>query len=224
MLASAVLTLVAAPSLRAQARTTISVIPVGGATLPLADFVDDPDFRLTPQFGVFVGALAELSMNKNLSLFGEATRTLGATQKLDAEFPSCTSCDQLTTDMATTQVSGGIIFRPLGRLPSGAPRSVYLEAGAGISLFSVSRGFQDPSDPQELDFNGNSPFVTGGIGLSFPAGPRFSVQVHGRVQYHLGEYSSEGLDDLESPTFFDRQMEAKKPMVVQLGIGLRIGR
>jgi len=222
LLAGTALVLCAAPALPGQSRTTLSVIPIGGVTIPSGTFVEATDFKLTPRYGVFVGAVAELSMNKSLSLFGQATRTLGGTQKLEAEFPSCASCDKLSSDMATTQVAGGIILRPLGRTPSGAPKSIYIEAGGGFSLYSVSRGFQDPNDPQELDFNGSSPFVMGGIGLSFPAGPRFSVQFAGRVQYHLSEYSSDGLDQIN--TIFGTTTAGDKPLMLQFSVGLRIGR
>ena len=224
LLAGVALTLCATTALRAQARTTLSLIPVGGIQLPMGDFVKDPDFKLTPRFGVFVGALAELTMNKNISFFGEASRTLGATQKLEASFPS-SGGDKLTTDMATTQLAAGLIFRPLGRLPSGAPKSVYFEAGGGFTMYSVSAGFQDPSAQNDLNFSGNSPFVMGGLGISCPAGPRASVQISGRVRYQVSAYDSDAIAILEDPgTGFGHSLAVEKPLWFQLGIGLRIGR
>jgi hypothetical protein len=65
--------------------------------------------------------------------------------------------------------------------------------------------------------------VMGGLGLSFPAGPRASVQLFGRVNYQLSKYQSDGLDawNLTSPA---TTSVGKSSMVFQFGAGLRIGR
>lgn len=208
------------------AQSSLSVIPVAGYLLPSGNWTDDDTISLKPGGGIFVGLVAEYGLNKNLSFMFQGTRTLGLTQTLTFEsnvfFGSGTS---LETDMTTTQLAAGIILRPLGRLPSGAPKTVYLELGGGMMLYDVSTGFANPSgaSSQELDFNSSTPMFMGGVGLSFPAGPRASVQVFGRVNYQVSKYESQGLDDwnaLAPPT----TSEGKSSLVFQFGAGLRIGR
>jgi hypothetical protein len=221
LLAAAVLAVVPASRLAAQARRSLSVIPTVGYTLPTYKWVEDPAVEFKPGGGLFVGLTAEYSLNKSFSLAAHGLRTFGLTQTFTVSFPGQ---GEFESDMTTTQLAGGIVFRPLGRLPSGAPKSVYMEAGAGLTLFSVATGFTAAADSFP-GFKASSPFVMGGMGLSFPAGPRFSIQVFGRAQYLLSNYSSDFLDYLNAPPpLTPTPLEGKKGLMMQFGLGLRVGR
>jgi hypothetical protein len=224
LVAAAMVSVLGASVASAQARTTFSVVPIAGAVVPAGKWVDSSFFTMEPGVGVFVGATGELSFSKNLSLTFEASRTLGALQELEARIDTTGAGDFLVlqTDMATTTVTGSLVFRPLGRTPSGAPKTLYLEVGAGLSMYNVSLGFQDPDDPDVLDFGGSTGLVRVGGGLSFPAGPRATVQIFGRAHYQFSEYSSEGLDEISQA--FGVTIEGEKALAFQLGVGLRIGR
>jgi len=223
LLAAAALAVVPASRLAAQSQTSLSVIPMVGYTLPSYKWVEDPVIAFKPGGGIFVGLTAEYSLNKSLSLTGQALRTFGLTQTLEVSGSGLGGVT-LESDMTTTQLVGGIVLRPLGRLPSGAPKTLYIEAGAGLNLSTVSEGFTASADSFP-SFSASSPFVMGGIGLSFPAGPRFSVQVFGRAQYLLSKYSSDFLDYLNAPPpLTATPLEGKAGLVLQFGLGLRVGR
>jgi hypothetical protein len=215
----------AAPPLAAQSRTSISLVPIGGYVLPTGNWTDDDTITLEPSGGIFVGLVAELAVNNTFSLAAQATRTLGLTQKLTWSSPQFFGQGtELETDLTSTQLIGNLVFRPMGRLPNGAPRTMYIEVGGGLMMYNVSKGFVDPSGQNlELDFDSSSPIVMAGLGFSFPAGPRASVHLFGRANYHVSKYESDGLDEwnsLSPPT----TSEGKSTLVLQFGAGLRIGR
>jgi len=212
-LVAAVVMLAAAPALPAQSRTTISIIPTGGVFVPAGDWVDTLGITLTAGPGVYLGAIAEVSFNKSFSITGQVTRTLGAMQTVEAVVDTGGGNLTFTADMATTQFAASVVFRPLGRLPSGAPNKIYLEAGGGLISYAVSRGLQDPSDPN-ANWASSSAMAMGGAGLSFPAGPRFSIQLFGRANYLFSKYKSDAIDPLEG----------KSGLLLQFGVGLRVGR
>jgi hypothetical protein len=213
----------AAGHAQAQVGATVSVQPLVGYLRATNEWTNSGDITLEPGAGIFVGVKAEVSVGKLLGLSAEITRTLGLTQTMTFSasnfFPG-----QLETDMTTTQVAGTVLLRPLGRLPSGAPRSVYFEVGAGFTLYDVGEGFQPPGGgTSRFDFGASSPMVMAGVGLSIPAGPRFNLQVYGRAQYHLSAYESDGLDNWNSlppPT----SVTGEKLLLLQFGVGLRVGR
>jgi hypothetical protein len=215
---AAALVVAPAAQLAAQSQSSLSVSPMVGYTFPTYKWVDEQGVEFTPGGGVFVGLIAEYSLNKNLSLAFQGLRTFGLTQTFEV---AAQGFGSLETDMTTTQLAGGIVFRPLGRLPSGAPRTVYLEAAGGITLFSVSTGFTASADSFP-SFAANSPFVMGGLGLSFPAGPRFSIQVFGRAHYLLSKYSSDFLDEVNQGA--SDPLDGKSGLMAQFGLGLRVGR
>jgi hypothetical protein len=211
----------------AQARTTFSVVPLAGAVVPAGKWVDSSFLQMEPGVGIFVGATGEVSFSKSFSVALEASRTLGALQELEARIDTSGFGDFLTlnTDMSTTTITGSVVFRPLGRTPSGAPKTLYLEAGVGLTRYDVSLGLQSTEpqqDSDQFDFSSTTGIVMAGAGLSFPAGPRATVQVFGRFHYQMSEYSSDFLDDLSQ--IFGFPIEGEKSIAFQVGLGLRIGR
>ena len=222
--AAALATAASAARVEAQARSSISIIPIAGYMVPMGKWTDSDTIRLEPGGGIFVGVTAEYSMNKSVSITAQALRTLGLTQTMTMGAPTFFGTTKLETDMTSTQILGTIIFRPLGRLPNGAPKTVYFEVGGGFTLYDVGQGFQNPSGQNDvLDFNSSTAMIAGGAGLSFPIGPRASLQVFGRANYQLSEYSSEGLDTWNGyppPS----SVQGEKSLVMLLGAGLRIGR
>ena len=224
--AAALATAASAARVEAQARSSISIIPIAGYMMPMGKWTDSDTIRLEPGGGIFVGVTAEYSVNKTFSVTAQAIRTLGLTQKMTFAAPEfgVGVPAALETDMTTTQLLGTLLFRPLGRLPNGAPKTVYFEVGGGFTLYDVSQGFTNPLGASDvLDFNSSTAVVTGGAGLSFPIGPRASLQVFGRANYGLSAYSSPGLDKWNGyppPS----NVQGEKPLVLLLGAGLRIGR
>jgi hypothetical protein len=174
---------------------------------------------------VFLGVSAELSLSKALSLAAYVGRTLGATQKVEAIIDTGGGNVTFRSDMATTQLAAMLVLRPLGRLPSGAPRTLYLELGGGLNSYAVSRGLQDPSDPSSLPSLGYStPMVMGGLGFAFPVGRRVTLQLFGRAHYQLSAYSSDFLDFLNDPLQGGLNLQGKKTLAYVFGAGLRVGR
>lgn len=213
-LAGIFLSLLCAAPLAAQ--SNLSVIPTAGYVMPGGKWVDDPNVTLEPRGGVFLGVSTELSLNKNLSVAGYVSRTLGATQKVELTVPSIPLA--VESDIATTQLAAMLILRPLGRLPSGAPKTLYIEAGGGLNSYAVSRGLTDPDDPNALEsFSYSTPAVMGGIGFAFPVGRRVTLQLFGRVNYQLSEYSSDFFDTITGIT-------GEKTLLFNFGAGLRVGR
>lgn len=229
ILSVGVLALAVAPVLRAQVRGSLSVVPVAGYTVNSGNWLDidlggGSRATLKPKGGVFVGLVAEYNLNKSLSIAAHATRTLGATQKM-REVDTGTFAATIETDLATTTIGGMIVFRPLGRLPSGAPNKVYIELGGSYNIYSVSTGFTDINDRAAVDsvgFGYHTPAVMGGAGLSFPVGPRASLQVFGRAYYQMREYSSNVLDLINQGN--PNPLVGKKTILLQFGLGLRVGR
>jgi hypothetical protein len=223
----AAMMLVLAAPLEAQARTTISVMPIASYVLPSGDWTDNDSLRLAPGGGVAVGLSAEVSLGKTLSVTGEVSRTLGLTQHLDAEIPAFEDPSAgipgvLRTDLTTTSLAGTVVFRPMGRLPNGLPRGVFIEAGGTLVLYNVGTGFQPTSGSEELDFNWSTVAITGGAGVAFPAGRRFAIQVFGRALVQLSEHGSQGLDDWNS--IVGTSVVGEKSLLLQFGVGLRVGR
>jgi hypothetical protein len=223
----------------------ISVVPTAGYVAPMGNWVDETSYqnlcspappciyKLRPQGGVFVGLVAEYSLNKSIGLAFYGSRTLGGLQRLREDFLSEPSePDVFKADMATTNLGGMLIFRPLGRTPSGAPKTLYLELGGGINWYSVTTGFSDVEEPADSlisYYSSSTPAVMGGLGLSFPVGPRISLQLFGRAYYQFSAYDSDGLDDFNTfivenfaPT--EPRIEGVRSMLLQFGVGLRVGR
>jgi hypothetical protein len=206
----------------AQARRPIAIVPLVGYTLPGSKWTDNDTITLEPGGGIFVGLSAELALGKALSFQAEATRTLGLTQSLEFSAPAFFA-DVLETDITTTQLIVTAVFRPQGRLPSGQPRGVYVEAGGGYTLFEVSGGFSPPGESGEFDFGSSSLTVTGGVGVSIPAGRRFALQLFARGHYLLSEYESNALDDWNASDP-PSNVQGETGVWLQFGAGLRVGR
>jgi hypothetical protein len=235
---AAALLLAGAAPLAAQ----ISVVPTAGYVLSAGNWLDQTvDYgggdqetvTIKPLGGFFVGLNAEYAVNSAISLSGHATRTLGSAQKMGFDYATQgpnfgTFSARFEADMATTSIGGLLIFRPLGRLPSGAPRTIYIEAGGSFNIYTVTTGFTDVNDQDavnEFSFGFQSPAVLGGVGVSFPVGPRASLQIFGRAYYELSDYSSNFVDSVnEDLQGSGTQLQGDKSILLQLGLGLRVGR
>jgi len=238
-----------APALRAQVRGSLSVIPTAGYVLSAGGWIDETtldfgggdraNYALKPKGGVFVGLIAEYNLSKNLSLAAHASRTLGITQRLSEVWTATsgffTPDQTFEADMATTNIGGMLVFRPLGRLPSGAPKTVYFEAGGALNIYSVTSGFTDVNNQAAIDsvsYKYTTPAIMGGAGLSFPVGPRASLQLFGRAYYQLKAYESNALTNFnQSIDSINSQfgtnvanLDGKKSILLQFGLGLRVGR
>ena len=221
LLAAAVLTSVATGGLHAQ--TSVAFTPIGGYIMPMDDFTKQNDtLNLMPQGGIYLGLTVEFNLSKALSLTASATRTLGGLQGIEATTP-LSGTTTFENDMATTELYATILFRPLGRLPSGAPNKLFVELGGGMTMYDISTGWTDPNDPNNrlADFNDQVPFVTAGAGLSFPVGPRSSLLLFARYQMAMTEYG--GLDNYNSAPPVTA-IETQKVNLLQFGAGLRVGR
>lgn len=233
---------------------TVSYVGASGdlmktATYTMTNFYTDPNtgnpvasapgtFGLKANGGLSVGLVVEYAINKQLSLAGQVGRTLGGLQKGQMQFfvnPTYAPRDSNTyeTDMTTTNLGAMLVFRPLGRTPSGAPNKVYIELGGGLNLYSFSAGFRNPGPTDEfLNFDYNTPYVMAGAGVSLPVGRRVSLQIFGRVYNQMQEYNAPTLTSTNGAlnqifgggTSTGTVPKGEKPLLLQFGMGLRVGR
>jgi len=244
--AAAGLTLVAGT---AQAQNSLSIIPMASYVMPGGDWVKQVNvnglvingvptpgtftYGLKPGGGVSVGVIAEISLSKSLSLAGQAGRTLGGMQTLQENYFSSganATGNEYTVDMATTNLGAMLIFRPLGRTPSGAPKTLYVELGGGINIYNVSQGFTSAgaTNTDVFSYDYNTPTLMGGLGFSFPVGRRVSLQLFGRGYYQLNAYDSGVLaptgDVSQTSNTQVSSANGEKTLLYQFGAGLRVGR
>lgn len=211
-----------------------AITPFAGFIAPLGNMVEyadpaGPEFlQVEPTGGVMVGVVGELGLSKLLAVSGFLSSTVGLTQKATQHF-RCTaaSCGTAVVSdfqygMATTQLGATLVIRPMGRLPNGAPKVFYLEAGGGLNMVQFS-DVQDRSGGSEPapSWNGSWPMLILGGGLTFRIGPRSTAVVFARYNLGMSEYSSDGLDDWNSVPPPD---PGQKVNVLLVGVGLRTGR
>ncbi len=195
------------------AQTRIAIVPFAGYGLPGMLAEDTPnDIQLEPGGALMLGAAIELGMNKNVGIAVGVNRTFS--QTLDVVFSGSSLGED---DFTMTQVSGSLVIRPGGRLPSGAVSPLFVEVGGGITLYTF--GSAANTNP---DFDATSPMAFAGAGYNIPMGPRATIQVFARAQM-ISSYSSTGLDDFNAlPPV--TQIEGSNMLNFQFGAGLRVGR
>ena len=196
-------------------------------------------FLMKANSGLSVGLIVELGLSKQFSLAAQVGRSLGGLQKTHADFfvsdagdPTCPPADcSGETDMTTTNLGAMLIIRPLGRTPTGAPRTLYLEVGGGINYYDVSRGFVTASGTTDdyFNFSYHTPTAMAGIGFSFPLGRRVSLQLFGRGYLQTQKYNAPALASSSGVLngFTDtsgKPFQGQKPLLIQIGAGLRVGR
>jgi hypothetical protein len=197
--------------LTAQGR--IAVVPFAGYGLPgsLAEDAGN-DIHFEPNGALLLGAALELGVNKNIGIAVGVNRTFS--QKLDLQAGGSSQGEE---DFTMTQLSGSIVIRPAGRLPSGAVSPLFIEVGGGVTLYTLGSA----AFPAE-DFDATSPMAFVGAGYNIPMGPRATIQVFARAQM-ISSYSSTGLDAFNAappPT----SVEGSNLLNFQFGAGLRVGR
>ena len=230
----------------AQAQGSVSIIPMASYVTSGGDWIKPTavnglagptpgtfTYGLKPGGGISVGVIAELSMSKSLSLAAQVGRTLGGMQTLEENYFSSGASgtgNVFTVDMATTNLGAMLVFRPLGRTPSGAPKTLYLELGGGVNIYNVSQGFTSAgaTNTDVFSYDYSTPALMAGLGFSFPVGRRVSLQLFGRGYYQLSEYdagvlASSGDVNQTSLTQIS-SAQGEKTMLFQFGAGLMVGR
>lgn len=207
-----------------------AVTPHIGYTLPMNNLVEFADasipgyLQVEPTGGIMVGLTGELGLNKQFAISGFVSSTVGLTQNATWHYSfGPTAADKFDIDrpIATLQAGATFVVRPLGRLPNGAPKVFFLEAGMGLNQFQVPDITARQDTSEVLSWNSMVPGVLFGGGLTFRIGPRSTMVVFARYHMALGEYSSAGLDDWNSNPPPD---PGQKVNVLFIGAGLRTGR
>ena len=209
-----------------------AITPFAGFVMPLGNLVEyadpgAPEFlQLEPTGGIMVGVNGELSLNKQFAVSGFISSTVGLTQKATQHFRcSAATCGSTIVEdfqygLATTQLGATFVVRPLGRLPNGAPKLFFLEAGAGLNMTQFSDVADRNGEPAP-SWNGATPMIILGGGTTFRIGPRSTVVAFARYNMAMSEYTSDGLDDWNSVPPED---PGQKVNVLLVGVGLRTGR
>jgi len=225
----AVAALAAGSAARASAQSQgWAITPYIGYSQPLNNLVEYAD-PATPQYlqvessgGAMVGVTGELGLSKQFALGGFVSSTVGLTQKGTWHYRlGAPDNFDIEYGMATTQFGATFIVRPLGRLPNGAPKVFYLEAGGGLNMFRVSQVVdRSGSTTNPLSWDANSPIVVLGGGFTFRVGPRSTLVLFARYNMGMNEYKSDGLTDWNSVPPAD---PGQKVNVLFVGAGLRTG-
>jgi hypothetical protein len=201
----------AASPLAAQARRNALTLSVGYISMTDPWVIEGTD-KFDQGGGILVGIQGEYGLSKQFAVSGFASSTLGLTQKMKFDIQSIGVVYELGS--STTQVGASLIFRPLGTLPNGGPRSFFLEVGGGMN-FGAASFIDDLTDPNDdLDVNDNWPFALLGAGLAFPMGPRTTAVVYARYNLALAEYSR---------PWFEGEDIGQKVNSIIVGAGIRTG-
>ena len=222
--------LVAALAVGAAGRLTAqgqgwAVTPFVGYSLPLTNYVEpnNPSCCLTVEKGggVLVGLTGELSLSKQFAVSGFVSSTVGLSQHATWDY-SLLGAGEFVLGAATNQLGATFVIRPLGRLPNGAPKVFFVEAGAALTQFRFSEvedrsggGTASPS------WNANTTHAVFGGGLTFRIGPRSTLVLFGRYNMALSEYESDGLTDWN---LIPPPDVGQKVNILTMGVGLRTGR
>jgi hypothetical protein len=220
--------LVVATAGNAAAQGSVALTPYIGYISPSGSLVEQNTpgsggccLELKSSGGMMVGGIIEFTLAKSLSIGGFAASTLGLTQKATFDYTTVGG-PTLELGMATTQFGGTLRLLPMGREPSGAPKGIFLEAGAAYELLAfsdvVDRSGGSTTSPSWNSSGGIGVF---GAGAVFHVGRRANLTVFGRYHMPFAEYSSDGLDDWNSVPPPDTP---KKVPSFFFGVGLRTGR
>lgn len=205
----------------AQQKQGIGIMPFAGYWLPFSNLAEESSVAEFKAKGALaIGAEIQLGVNKNLSVAAGGGTTISGS--MDVDVPGVGNV--ANADQSTLQVYGSVVFRPGGRLASGTVSPLYLEGGAGATMYRFgnlvvpSAGFGGSAS----DFNTTKPFFFVGAGYNVPVGPRASVQIFARAQA-ITSYSSKALDDFNAAPPVSN---VKGSMVFSLlaGAGFRFGR
>lgn len=170
---------------------------------------------------------AEYVLGKRISLTGSLVRTIG--QPDIGEMTLFEGGTQVATaNMAVTQVSAGVVIRPMGRLPTGAPTPLFIEGGAGLNWWAYGDViFRDPPNTEpgtafKADlFNASANFFYAGAGATFVVGPRAQLSVFGRASF-IGAYESDFVTNVNTQSGWS--LAGTTGPRFSVGVGLRVGR
>jgi hypothetical protein len=204
-----------ASGLNAQS-SRIALIPTAGYALGYT-LADDPDWSFDMKGAVAAGLAFEFTLNKNVGITVSGLRTVG--QKLEVSNAGSAIGE---ADAAQTMLGAGVVIRPMGRLPSGAPSPLFIEAGAGINMWSFGNFIVSGSAFPADDFNASKPYGYAGAGAVFPIGPRAQLLAFGRANF-ITAYGSQGLDDFNAQPPASTVEGSTAPSFL-FGLGLRVGR
>jgi hypothetical protein len=209
------------------AQQSVAFTPYLGYISPMGSMVEQNTpgisgccLEVSGSGGIMVGAIGEMSLAKSLSISAFAASTIGLSQKATFDYSSLNGTI-LELGMATTQFGGTLRVLPLGRSPSGAPKTLFLEAGAAYEFLAFSDVIDRSGGTAAPSWNSQGGIGIVGGGFVFPVGRRASLTIFGRYHYPLAEYSSDGLDDWNSIPPPDTP---KKVPSMFIGVGLRTGR
>jgi len=218
--------LVVATAGSAAAQRSVAFTPYFGYLSPMGSLVEQNSpgtsgccLEVSSSGGLMVGAIGEMSLAKSLSISAFAASTIGLSQKATFDYSSLGG-SVLELGMATTQFGGTLRVLPLGRSPSGAPKTLFLEAGAAYEFLAFS-DVNDKSGTTAKSWNSQGGIGIVGAGLVFPVGRRASLTIFGRYHVPFAEYSSDGLTEWNSVPPPDTP---KKVPSFLIGVGLRTGR
>jgi len=147
---------------------------------------------------------------------------VGLSQKARYDFSGLSGHPIFDVGMATTQLGGTVILRPMGRNPNGSPKVFFVEAGGAYTRlsFSETQDRSGGSAPSPTWSSGSMMALVGG-GFTFRVGPRATMVLFARYSIAMKEYTSAGLTDWNSAPPPDIP---KKVNLLMIGAGLRTGR
>ena len=193
----------------------IAIIPFAGYGIPSTLAEDEVnDWQFEGKAALLLGLQIELGLGKNIGIDVGASRTFS--QVIDLVQGGVSQGEE---DMTMTQITASLVFRPKGRLPSGAVTPFFIELGGGVTMYELCSASAGGSCS---DFDSTQPMGFLGAGYNLAIGPRATVQLFGRAQM-IGPYSSTGLDNFNAlPPVTN--IEGSTMLNFQIGAGLRVGR
>ena len=200
-----------------------AITPYVGYSLPSGNLVEPNNasccLTVDPSGGVIVGVNGELGLSKQFAVNAFISSTVGLSQGATWDY-SLIGSGVYDFGMATNEFGATFIVRPLGRLPNGAPKVFFLEAGAALTQLRFSEIQDRTSNNPSPTWNSNGTSAIFGGGLTFRIGPRSTLVIFGRYSLALKEYTSDGLTDWNSIPPPDI---AQKVNLITIGAGLRTG-
>lgn len=193
--------------------------PTGNLVQP--DPATSPACCLTidPGGGAQVGVTGELGLSKQFAIAAFAASTVGLTQTSHWTTTPSAGSEDFTQALAYSQFGATFVVRPLGRLPNGAPKVFYIEAGAAFNSTKFAE-VQDRNATGTTTWSSSGGVGVVGAGLTFRIGPRSTLVLFGRYMLAFSEYSSDGLTDWNSVPPPD---VGQKVNLIFVGAGLRTG-
>lgn len=221
LLAAGLFALAPASELAAQG-ARIAMVPVGGFALGY-NLAEDSTYSFAIRGATFFGVGADITLAKVLGLSLSVLRTVGQPSIGKLELDSSGTA-LYRAPVAQTMLSGGLVLRPGGRTPAGAPTPLYIEIGGGLNAWTFGNLVRltgqgvFPGDR----YNASKPFGYAAAGVTLAVGPRAQVNLFARANY-ITAYASAGLDDFNAlpPPL---NVKGKTRPSFMAGVGLRVGR